>query len=318
MPCRPRHLGIVVAVVLAGGLAIGAEPIRVDAIERVVEGGVARGYVAKVDLADPRVQIVVTTAAREAPAGAEAKLVATDRWAKEAGVSLAINANYFAVVKVPGAGAGEEAEQRESRGTSKTKGGDGPTTKEGMVWGDVLGLSVSGGTVVSPARVVGGKPDPALLVMPGGVARIGSYGDRDASGAYAAVAGIGAGSDETPGTLLVEGGKNLGKTARVQPEKRHPRTAVGVSADGTTLIMAVVDGRRPGWSVGMTLTELADMMIEQGAREAINLDGGGSSSFVYFGEDGKVLENKPSDGSFRPVANHLGVRMKKEVTAEVK
>ncbi len=305
---------------LAGGLAIGAEPIRVDAMERVVERGVVRGYVARIDLADPRVQVVVTSAAREAPAGAEAKLVATDQWAKEAGVSLAINANFFAVVRDPGQASreGERLIERSGRGEGKGSGEGAGTVARGG-WGDVLGLSVSGGKVVSPARVVGGRADPALLVMADGVAKIGYYGDGDVSGAAAAVAGIGAGSDETPGTLLVQDGKNLGKTARVQPEKRHPRTAVGVSADGTTLIVAVVDGRRAGWSVGMTLPELADLMIEQGAREAINLDGGGSSSFVYVGADGKVLENKPSDGSFRPVANHLGVRVKKkEDTAEEK
>jgi exopolysaccharide biosynthesis protein len=70
--------------------------------------------------------------------------------------------------------------------------------------------------------------------------------------------------------------------------------------------MLVVDGRQPAWSVGMTLPELAELAIEQGAWDAINLDGGGSSAFVY--SDGlRTLTNRPSDGRFRPVANHLGV-----------
>jgi exopolysaccharide biosynthesis protein len=295
--------------------------VEVEAIERVVEGGLVRGYVARVDLRDPRVEVVVTSPACDAPEGAEARLRATDQWAREAGVVLAINANYFAHVRVASTiGTSNESSTIGScgkSGSATTPVASGAAHDVGA-WSDVLGLSVSGGRVVSPARVVRGKPDPVLLIWAGGVAKIGHYGDEDAAGVYAAVAGIGAGSDDTPGTLLVGGGRNLGKTARVQPEKRHPRTAVGVSADGTKLILVVVDGRRAGWSVGMTLPELADWMIEQGVSEAINLDGGGSSSFVYFREDGRVVENKPSDGSFRPVANHLGVRYKKEVSAEKK
>jgi hypothetical protein len=74
----------------------------------------------------------------------------------------------------------------------------------------------------------------------------------------------------------------------------------------------VVDGRAPQWSVGVTLPELADLMIERGAYDAINLDGGGSSSFVYRWspvQPGATWTNRPSDGRFRPVANHLGVRV---------
>lgn len=84
---------------------------------------------------------------------------------------------------------------------------------------------------------------------------------------------------------------------------RHPRTAAGLSADGRTLILAVVDGRS-GVSVGMTCTELAALMVDLGAHDASNLDGGGSST-MWVGGDGVV--NDPSDGAQRVVANHLGV-----------
>jgi exopolysaccharide biosynthesis protein len=93
-----------------------------------------------------------------------------------------------------------------------------------------------------------------------------------------AVAGVGGSTtDNDPGTLLVTGGVNTGSTARVQPLVRNPRTAAGVSEDGGTLILAVIDGRQPGWSDGVTLPELAALMIQHGAHNAINLDGGGSS-----------------------------------------
>lgn len=72
---------------------------------------------------------------------------------------------------------------------------------------------------------------------------------------------------------------------------RQPRTAIGVKADNS-LIMLVCDGRGMNGSSGFTLSELADKLISLGATDAINLDGGGSSAIV--GYDGTVL-NRPSD-----------------------
>ena len=84
---------------------------------------------------------------------------------------------------------------------------------------------------------------------------------------------------------------------------RHPRTAVGFSRDRRTLFLAVVDGRSQ-ISVGMQCTELADLMDGLGAWDALNLDGGGSTTMWIEG-DGVV--NVPSDGAQRVVANHLAV-----------
>jgi exopolysaccharide biosynthesis protein len=84
-----------------------------------------------------------------------------------------------------------------------------------------------------------------------------------------------------------------------------------VTHDGRTLLLLVVDGRRAGWSVGVTLPQLGRIMLEAGAWNAVNLDGGGSSAMWYRapGEaSGRVL-NRPSDGRVRPVATHLGVRV---------
>jgi exopolysaccharide biosynthesis protein len=88
---------------------------------------------------------------------------------------------------------------------------------------------------------------------------------------------------------------------------RHPRTAIGTLADGR-ILLATVDGRRPPFSVGMTLTELAGLMIEFGATDAINLDGGGSTTMVV---EGKVV-NAPSDATGeRPVSDAIVVRVRR-------
>ena len=84
---------------------------------------------------------------------------------------------------------------------------------------------------------------------------------------------------------------------------RNPRTMAGVDADGH-LIVATVDGRQPGFSVGLSYVEGATLMRALGARDAINLDGGGSATMVI---RGKVV-NSPSDlEGERPVADSLEV-----------
>lgn len=83
----------------------------------------------------------------------------------------------------------------------------------------------------------------------------------------------------------------------------HPRTAVGLTADGKTLYLVVADGRREGVP-GPTLAELGTFMKENlGVCSALNLDGGGSTEMVVEGE----IVNVPSDGNERVVANHIAV-----------
>ncbi|WP_078843709.1 phosphodiester glycosidase family protein [Streptomyces albus] len=87
-----------------------------------------------------------------------------------------------------------------------------------------------------------------------------------------------------------------------------PRTAVGFSRDGSTLHVLTLDGRQAD-SGGVTLTELALMMKELGAHNALNLDGGGSSTLLARrpGATRPRVENSPSDGAERPVPNGLAV-----------
>jgi hypothetical protein len=84
---------------------------------------------------------------------------------------------------------------------------------------------------------------------------------------------------------------------------RHPRTAIGVDGEGH-LYLVVVDGRSAS-SVGMTLPELQRYLAGFKLRNAINLDGGGSSTLVL---EGAVM-NVPSDGHQRRVASFVGVRL---------
>lgn len=87
-----------------------------------------------------------------------------------------------------------------------------------------------------------------------------------------------------------------------------PRTAVGYSEDGKTMYLVTVDGRQTT-SRGMTLFELAGLMKDFGAFNALNLDGGGSSTMVARqpGENEAEVVNSPSDGFERAVPNGIGI-----------
>lgn len=83
--------------------------------------------------------------------------------------------------------------------------------------------------------------------------------------------------------------------------RRNPRTAVGVTSDGTILMM-VADGRAPHSSAGLTIAEVTAMMKYFGAVDAINLDGGGSSMMLVKGEP----QTRPSDAAGeRPVGDAI-------------
>ncbi len=92
---------------------------------------------------------------------------------------------------------------------------------------------------------------------------------------------------------------------------RHPRTAVGIANGGKRLLLVVVDGRQAGYSDGMTLREMANLLLALGARDALNLDGGGSTTMVYADPDSARalrIANRPSDPTGeRPVGDALAV-----------
>lgn len=109
--------------------------------------------------------------------------------------------------------------------------------------------------------------------------------------------------------LVVDGVVQSSSEAFYSTDK-HPRSAVGLSADGETLWMVVVDGRSSA-SVGITWNDMGQLMADLGAWQALMLDGGGSSTLMVQGS----AVNTPSDGSQRTVANHLGVRWRDTVDA---
>jgi hypothetical protein len=87
---------------------------------------------------------------------------------------------------------------------------------------------------------------------------------------------------------------------------RHPRTLLAATHAGEVLLVTI-DGRRPGHSIGATLAEATDLLLELGAFNAINLDGGGSTTFALDCEQGACVVNRPSDGTERPVPLALAV-----------
>jgi len=112
--------------------------------------------------------------------------------------------------------------------------------------------------------------------------------------------------------LVLEGKKNIIGSPSKSLSQRHPRTAFCYNPQ--KIIFAVVDGRQPRLSVGMTLDELADLMVELGCTTAMNSDGGGSSVMAVRGETADAamqIVNSPSDGQERGRGNAWIVVAKK-------
>ncbi len=87
----------------------------------------------------------------------------------------------------------------------------------------------------------------------------------------------------------------------------NPRTCIGIKPDGTTMVLAL-DGRRPGWSAGLGLTETAEYLVSLGCTTVVNMDGGGSTMIASRlpGKESKAtVKNAPSEGSQRAVTNGL-------------
>jgi hypothetical protein len=97
---------------------------------------------------------------------------------------------------------------------------------------------------------------------------------------------------------------------------RHPRSAVGISEDGKTLYLLVIDGRRIG-SIGATEAEIAIILKQLGAFDGLNFDGGGSTALALRYPDGRIRAvNTPIHGGIpkqeRGVASCLGIKVFKE------
>jgi hypothetical protein len=118
------------------------------------------------------------------------------------------------------------------------------------------------------------------------------------------------------GPRLLKDGKPSLSDAKTPPAAGDrtpgaPRTSIGVSKDGRFVWLVVVDGRQAGVSEGASIEELKTLFLSLGAYDALNLDGGGSSTMVVAGPQAPRVLSSPIHtgvpGRERPSANHLGV-----------
>jgi len=168
------------------------------------------------------------------------------------------------------------------------------------------------GSEVVAGRVTSARARPTVAWRPGAPPWMGSASVRDDSLRVGWAVGLQAGDGLTQAVggfpELLDGGLRVGDLGVADrpafAASRHPRTAVAWDPARRLLLLVVVDGRQASYSVGMTLPELAKLLETWGAREAVNLDGGGSSVMVVLG----AARNRPSDGAGeRPVVNALAL-----------
>lgn len=174
--------------------------------------------------------------------------------------------------------------------------------------GRALGAEVAEGSVTSA------RERPAVVWRPGGIPWIGQpriEGDSLFAGfRLSREEGAVRGETEAVGGFpeLLDAGRRVGDLGVGESPgfaaAPHPRTAVAVDPATRTLWLVVVDGRQPGYSTGMTLPELTQLLEGLGAREALNLDGGGSTVLVVRDQ----VVNRPSEEKGeRPVVNALAL-----------
>lgn len=191
--------------------------------------------------------------------------------------------------------------------------GPAPHTKPVTGAERVTEVRMRGGRVTEVRHAAGSDPIPAgtsvLLGREGGadslaVLRVGdavsvAYRPRADFGKVAVAVG--------GGQVLVDNG-TVRRFTEGDTVTATSRTAVGFSADGRTMFMVAIDGKQTD-SRGMDLNELGDLMKGLGAANALNMDGGGSTTMAARlpGEATTGLISSPSDGSERQVANGLGL-----------
>ena len=167
---------------------------------------------------------------------------------------------------------------------------------------DMGGTNVMRGLCIKDGVFISGTGDrPWFGITPDGNAVMGTAGEYTnyKDKLFTAVGGS--------HIILKNGGTDNLSIGTEFSDTRHPRTAAGVTSDGT-VVLIVVDGRQPEISNGASLADLAYIMSTLDCVNAINLDGGGSSTFILKNEKGELItENSPSAGSLRAVANGLMV-----------
>jgi hypothetical protein len=170
---------------------------------------------------------------------------------------------------------------------------------------DVSGAAIAFARDVSPVELTEDERVNAIVCIAGARVEI-MDGQSCAAGVEHALA---AGP-----RLLADGAvRDVAPFGAAYASARHPRTALGIDAHARKAWLVVVDGRQDGFSEGASLAELTAIFLRLGAVDAINLDGGGSTTLVLERDGAVHIVNSPIHtgvpGRERPVANHLGVRV---------
>ncbi len=289
MVWRHRAVAAINADFFDGGDPLGLCIVNGELVSEPFPGRPGVGWTAtgQVVMGDPTLDADITR-----PDGAKHPLMGLNRVAKVEGDLVLFTSFYGATAQATGAGVVVvlEALPRPLRVGAQVQA----IVRE-VREGSSAAIPSAGGVLIGTA----GAADFLRALQPGEriTVRIDLAGDGAAQwrAVQEAVAG---------GPWLVRNGKPVAPDAmpggfNLQSfiERRHPRTAVGRTAQGE-ILWITVDGRQPQ-SQGASLSELAQIMARYGAVEAINLDGGGSSTLVVR----NLVINSPSDGVERPVSN---------------
>lgn len=281
--------------IAAAGCALSPPPLLVsDAslpfkVERFSLPGPLAGVVARVDLNDPRVQVKVALADDRDPDGAGpcvGQLDTTSNAARKNDFALTINASFFAAPN-----------------TRKLQG----KTIRYFIGNCAIpeGWHFSSGRVIT--QPVKDTLRAVFIVHDDGKISFEDHARQLPADTRYAVSGS---------AIVLQAGQVI---ARPNESALHPRSAVGLSADGRTLLIVAVDGRQEH-SRGATLEQLGQLMQTLGAFHALNLDGGGSTALVVKdpGTGVFAIANQPSDTSIslpnlrieRPVADVIGISVR--------
>jgi hypothetical protein len=229
-------------------------------------------HVVTIDLTAPGIGFLATPAGLD-PGGKETVADTVPGFLQKQGVQVAINASFFYPMHV------------------HSPFDYAPRVGEGV---NIVGLTISNGDRYSAV-----EPDwAALCIVTPQEITISAEGDCP---------------PET--TQALAGDRYFLKNAQMVPgtdnDKFFPRTVVALNKAHTKMWLVIVDGRQEGYSEGITLAELATELIDLGAHEAINFDGGGSTALAVEGKGVVNVLNAPIQARvpthMRPVANHLGV-----------
>ncbi len=162
------------------------------------------------------------------------------------------------------------------------------------VYADPAGLNISDGVVVSDRKRA---KNPLFVAWKDGRCEI---TDSIPPNRYKDVQVANSGFD-----IILRNGKRTGSSKR-GPDL-NPRMAVGLSADKRWLYLVTVDGRQKDWSLGASYADLCDILLDAGAADGVNMDGGGSTTLLYWNGQKPVMVNRHNANSTYTRKNAINV-----------